>query len=109
MSGGWKTGGQRRPVGHMNDDHGHNVAFDVDRSVVVIRRGGQDIRLSAGSRDPFMRLFMEAEREAGTWTAEHTETTADPCTYEVIHGDRASVPCVFPHGHTGLHSFMPAT
>ena len=64
MSDDWKTPSQPRLIGHLNDAHGHSVALSVDGGDVVIRRGGQDIRLSAEERDTFMRIFVEAGRQA---------------------------------------------
>ena len=65
----WKTPRQPRLIGDLNDTHGHSVAISVDRGDVIIRRGGQDIRLDAYDRDTFMRIYMEAERQAEAWTA----------------------------------------
>ncbi len=65
MSDDWKTPSQPRLIGHMNDASGRSVAFSVDRHEVVICYGGQKLRLGADGRDPFIRLFMQAEREAG--------------------------------------------
>ena len=64
MPDDWKTPSKPRLIGHLNDSHGHSVAISVDRDAVVIRRGGQDIRLDAYDRDTFMRIYMEAERQA---------------------------------------------
>ena len=58
------TPAQPRLIGHFSDTRGNSVAISVDRDAVVIRRGGQDIRLGAAGRDVFMRLFMDAERQA---------------------------------------------
>ena len=63
MSDDWKTPTQPRLIGHMKDASGSSVAFCVSGDQIIIRRGGQDIRLSADGRDPFIRLFMQAERE----------------------------------------------
>ena len=60
----WRTPSQPRLIGHLNDAHGRSVAVSVDRDAVIIRRGGQDIRLGAAERDTFMRIYHEAERQA---------------------------------------------
>ena len=64
MNEAWKTPSHARLIGHLNDAHGRSVAISVDGDAVVIRRGGQDIRLGADERDTFMRIYMEAERQA---------------------------------------------
>ena len=48
----------------MTDASGHSVAFLVIGGDVIIRRSGQEIRLGAAERDRFIRLFMDAERQA---------------------------------------------
>ena len=77
MPDDWKTPSQPRLVGHLNDASGNSVGFSVSRDQVVIRRGGVNIRLSAAERDPFMRLFMQAERQAEAWTAQQAEVSGD--------------------------------
>ena len=64
MPDDWKTPSKPRLIGHLNDAHARSVAISVDGDAVVIRRGGQDIRLDAYDRDTFMRIYMEAERQA---------------------------------------------
>ena len=71
MSDDWKTPRQPRLIGHLNDARRHSVAISVDRDAVVIRRGGQDIRLRAAARDMFSRLYFQAEREADAWAKGH--------------------------------------
>ena len=64
MPDDWKTPGKPLLIGHLSDASGHSVAVSADRGAVVIRRGGQDIRLGNADRDVFIRLFMMAERHA---------------------------------------------
>ena len=60
MPDDWKTPSPPRLIGHLNDAHGHSVAISVDRGDVLIRRGGQDIRLGADELELFMQLFCQA-------------------------------------------------
>ena len=64
MPDDWKTPSQPRLIGHLNDASGRSVAVSVDRDEVVITYGGQKLRLSLDERDTFMRIFMQAERQA---------------------------------------------
>ena len=64
MPDDWKTPSQPRLIGHMKDASGNSVAFCVSGDQIIIRRGGQDIRLGADERDTFMRIYIEAERQA---------------------------------------------
>ena len=64
MSDDWKTPATPSLTGHMTDASGHSVAFLVIGGDVIIRRSGQEIRLGAAERDRFIRLFMDAERQA---------------------------------------------
>ena len=73
MSDDQKTPGKRHLVGHMRDATGRSLAVSADEDAVILRWAGQDIRLRADERDPFMRLFMTAEREAGVWTAQNPD------------------------------------
>ena len=58
-----------RLVDHMNDAKGYDVAFFADRDAILIRHLGQFIRLGPAERDPFIRLFLQAERQAGAYKA----------------------------------------
>ena len=60
----WKTPSRSRLIGHMNDTDGNSVAVSVSRDVIIIRRAGQDIRLCGARVTVFMRLLMDAERQA---------------------------------------------
>jgi hypothetical protein len=71
MDDDWKTPRQPRLVGHLNDASGHSVAFSVDRDAVIIRRGGEDMRLGPDERDLFSRRYFEAEAAAEEWAKEH--------------------------------------
>jgi len=79
MPDDWKTPSQPRLIGHLNDASGNSVAVSADRDAVVIRCGGQDIRLRDADRDPFIRLFMMAER--------HAEAYEGPASSEAPEGE----------------------
>jgi hypothetical protein len=61
----------------MSEASGHSVAFLVSGGDIIIRRSGQDIRLSAAERDTFIRLFTRTELQAETWTREQAAEVVD--------------------------------
>ena len=77
MPDDWKTPATPTLVGHFNDAARRNVAILTDRGDVIIRTTGRDLPLGAAERDRFIRLFMDAERQAEAWTAGHAEASDD--------------------------------
>jgi hypothetical protein len=70
MSRGRPPGGTAvRAVGYVLDANGAQITVGVDCDAVAV--SGAGVILDAAARKHFQLLFMEAERQAEAWQAEH--------------------------------------
>jgi len=67
-------------IGHLRTGRGSGTdilgVMQQGGDVLIGQPNGWPMRLDAGARDEFMRLWMQAEREAEAWAAQHTPATS---------------------------------